>query len=171
MARSGRCSEERKRTATSPGCRRAACTPVAQVRGEITSGCQLEWHNALRAALCRQPVRRPPPVVRRRDRPWADGDARGGEGAAASGWATKPGTSAAGNFTGMPTRSLNARGGGARGITTGWPKSVGSGGHNALRESRCRRPFRRPPPAVRRRDRRRADGDARRAEGASSSCA
>ena len=51
-----------------------------------------------------------------------------------------------------------------RAIHSGWPKPARLGGHNALRGSRCRRPGPAPPPAVRR-DRRRADGDARRAEG------
>jgi hypothetical protein len=46
----------------------------------------------------------------------------------------------------------------AEAMTSGWPRPVESGGHNALRAARCRRPFRRPPPGVRRRDRRRAHG-------------
>jgi len=51
----------------------------------------------------------PVPVVRRRDRRRAEGDARGEEGAA------RPGMSAGGHITGMPSRSLHARGAGAPG--------------------------------------------------------
>ncbi|MGA3073416.1 MAG: hypothetical protein ABSG56_06970 [Bryobacteraceae bacterium] len=40
------------------------------------------------------------------------------------------GTPAAGHFTGMATRSLHARGAGAPGIPSGWPKSP-----DAVRES------------------------------------
>jgi len=56
----------RRRAAVSPGRRRAACTPVAQVRRAVTSG----WpksvgsgcHNALCTARCRPPV--PAPAAR-----------------------------------------------------------------------------------------------------------
>jgi len=59
--------QKRRRAATSPGCRHAACTPVARLRGTM-----------LPAAV-------PPPaaVVRRRDRRRADGDRRRAEGATA----------------------------------------------------------------------------------------
>jgi DNA-binding protein HU-beta len=70
------------------------------------------------------------------------------------------GTPANGPLYRVPTRSLHALGAGARGITAGWPKSVGSGCHNALPAAGRRPPL--PPPVVLRR----ADGHARGAEGA-----
>ena len=65
-----------------------------------------------------------------------------------------PATSAGGHFAGTPTRGRHARGGGTRGDTSG----CRSGGITR---------FAPPVPAARsrRRDRRRADGDGRRAEG------
>jgi hypothetical protein len=68
------------RAVTSPGCRRAACTPVARLRRGIASrwavlagsGC----HDAHPAARCRRPV--PPPAVWRRRPP-------------AGGWGCAPG--------------------------------------------------------------------------------
>jgi hypothetical protein len=56
---------------------------VAQVRRTVHSGARVGWHNALRVACAGGPFRRPPPAVRRRDRPRADGDARRAEGARA----------------------------------------------------------------------------------------
>jgi hypothetical protein len=84
-----------------------------------------------------------PRRVRRRDRRRADGGAWRAEGAGI------PGTSASGHFAGMPTRSLHARGADARGDTSGWPGWVAI--------TRIPRPLPvplRPPPDVRRRDRR-----------------
>jgi hypothetical protein len=42
-ARGGGRAQERRRAATSPGCRRAACTPVAQVRRGIRPGAGVGW--------------------------------------------------------------------------------------------------------------------------------
>jgi hypothetical protein len=97
--------------ATSQGCRRAAGAPVAQLRRAIPSGYALH-------ARSRRPFRRPPSVVRRRDRRRADGRcARGGR-------APHPGASARGHFTGTPTRSLHACGAGAPRDTSGCPRWV-----------------------------------------------
>jgi hypothetical protein len=91
------------------------------------------------------PSRRPPPAP-------VAATAGARMGMRAAGGALRPGTSAGGHFTGMPTRSQVPAPPVARsplGIPFGWPKSVG--------EARDR--------VLPRRDRRRAEGDARRAEG------
>ena len=99
----------------------------------------------------RRPFRRPPPVVHHRDRRRG----RRGMRAGAEGAAFMIGAGAAGGWRGCARRYLPV-------ARVGW--------HNALRVACAGGPFRRPPPAVRRRDRPRADGDARRAEGASRIC-
>jgi hypothetical protein len=68
------------------------------------------------------------------------------------------GPSAGGHFSGMPLRSLHARGAAAPDDDCRMAAVCGL----AVPKHASRR----PPPVVRRRDRRRADGDAGRAEGA-----
>ena len=74
---------------------------------------------------------------------------------------THPGTSAGGHITGMPTRSLRA----SSAIDAGLYLPVGRARLALTRFAPPgpAGPFRRPPPAVRRRDGGRTDGDARRA--------
>jgi hypothetical protein len=74
-------------------------------------------------------------------------DGRKAEGAPFSECAVNPRASASGHVAATPLRSLHAHGAGARGITTGSPKSAGSGCHNALPASRRRPPV--PAPAAR----------------------
>jgi len=92
---------------------------------------------------------RPGPAVRRRYRRRRMGmrDGRKAEGAPFSECAVNPRASASGHVAATPLRSLHAHGAGARGITTGSPKSAGSGCHNALPASRRRPPV--PAPAAR----------------------
>ena len=102
---------------------------------------------------CRRPVpapaaRGPPP------RP------PGGRMGMRAGGERHPGTSTSGHFTGVPTRSLHARGAGAPDDTS----VPGLGGITRFADPLPGGPSRRPPPAVRRRDRWRAEGDARRAK-------
>jgi hypothetical protein len=63
----------------SAGCRRDACTLVAEWRRTIRPGEQLGWHNAHPAPTVGAP--RPPPSVRRRDRRGRMGMREGVEGA------------------------------------------------------------------------------------------
>jgi hypothetical protein len=125
-------------------CRRAACTPVAQVRRAITSAFP-RWV-AERASHRPLPGGRPP-----RPRPVAatagarTGDARGAEGGrirylgrAGRRAATSPGCRRAAC---MPVALVRWA------IPSGWPKSAGSRCHNALSRRPCRRPV--PAPAAR----------------------
>jgi hypothetical protein len=122
-----RVSQERRRAATSPRCRRAACTRVAQSRLATLPAARVGWHHALRAA--RRPAPRRPAVRRRaagarmgmREARRGMRDARGallpwfarGQRADGAPLRRGPRTSAGGHFTGTPTRSLHARGAGA----------------------------------------------------------
>jgi hypothetical protein len=106
-----------------PGCRRAACTPVAQVVVAMTAGCPgcaALTRFAPPDAGCPVPApaaRGPSPATA-----GADGDARWAEGAASMigagspagdlrfPSARDPGTPARGHFAGSPTRNRRARG-------------------------------------------------------------
>jgi hypothetical protein len=119
--------QERRRAATSPGRRRAACTRVAQLRRAILPAARVGWHDAHRIARCRPPI--PAPAARGPSpRPPARGWGCAAGGSAASRGARggrrmahhlpsarDPMTSASGPVTGTPTRSLRARGAGAPG--------------------------------------------------------
>ena len=94
-----RVSPRRRLQPVRPGAppdRRASSRRTRCGRGAAPSRAQC----APGASRSRRPVRHPPPVVRRRDRRRADGDARKASVA----------MSAGANFTGMPTHSLYARG-------------------------------------------------------------
>ena len=158
---------ERRRAATSPRRRRAACTHVARLRRAMTSGwpksagpCCITRLAPPASPATRSGARRPSPRPAR-----ADGDARRAEGGAstigaepAAGWRTiflpviRQGRRAATrqDAHAQPERPWRRCAGV---IASGRPKSAGSGGHNALRArdagagsgANCRAPSRRPP--------------------------
>jgi hypothetical protein len=139
--------QDRRRAAPSPGRRRAAGTPVAQVRLTMLPAAHVGWPNALRAT--RSPAARSgassSPAVNRRDRRRADG-VRAGRKAA---WHDRRGADAQ---RARPWRRCAGRK--LPDGRVGW--------HNALRIARRHRPV--PPPTTRCPSPRppRADGDARR---------
>ena len=111
----GRRVQERRRAATSPGWRRAACAPVARVRRRSLPAGR---RRRARVAITRfTPAARSPSP-----RPPACGWGCSPRGGALHPWCARcwpmnrapsrrdPGTSASGHFAGMPTRSLHARG-------------------------------------------------------------
>ena len=128
--------EAGQRAATSLGCRRAVCTPVARVRRAITRSCP-GWVAITRFAPpdagC--PFRRPPPAFRRRDRWRAEGDARRAEGGATpvGAWPLRR------RAAWTPVAQVRGA------MTAGWPKSAVSGCHNALRAGPVPAPAARGP--------------------------
>jgi hypothetical protein len=80
--RAARKGQQRRRAATSPGRRRAACAPVAQVHRTIDPDGRAGRHHALRSARCRPSA--PPPAARAPPRPPRAEGVRAGRRAAAS---------------------------------------------------------------------------------------
>jgi hypothetical protein len=137
--------------------RRAGAPEVITSRcpKSAASGC----HNAPRALRRRRPARRPGSVTRPPAGGWGCARRGGRCVHARRRAATSPGCRRAAG-----TRTAQLR----RGIPSGWPKSAGPRCITRFAHLDARSPFLHPPPAVPRRDRWRADRDARGGAGAAS---